>query len=1143
MKRLIIISINLMLTVLLAAGCLFSGCAREEIFDPASPVSFTVVSGNMDKVTSTKAISEEIENYIHSLNIFVVEDGLITNSIYVRSDNPSTEYTCSIDPVPTSAVIYAVANAEFAENSFNASNLREGLAKAQTEDDIIGMVAEYSASGVNLKRPQGHLLMSGRLTAPSASNRVLYLHHIDASIVFEVAISREAAEKGADFQMTDYQVFNIPKKSYLFDRMSINPEYVPTLPLVYGEEYRDCPWDAVGRNAADDYWSTGKMGDFSVGYDIYTSSLDVEVRRRVSQFDFYMLENRKLALASTGNGYPADYGKREDRVSDDDRTFAYADKYSTYVLIRGTFRYPDFDYDLSSEVAEGGVMTVPDKVSRVANVEYTVHLGDFDSVNNPEDAYAGSNNFFTDRSTRYTYKVSVLNARDIAVEAIKNVEKSPGAEGSVLDSHHAAFGDVDAHFASMVIAVELPRLSDGSLDMSYFTDPLKCLVSDCPYGEDYSWIQFAPMNKDEVARQKDGQPEALTYEFCKNDSRMVSMVMLPDWFINNCNPSNEGMINWIGLTPNTNTGNNKVWFTVFVDENYPQAGHRNEDIYKCSNHGNWGSVLFWPGYGPEETPSCAAMQGRSGLDPQNMDWRNYINVRNREFRLFNDNFISNDSASDYSLSRIYVTQKSIQTYYDIASMAEDSKALGVEHVDEPGKMLHHSRELEANDGSYPVAYPVGVGLDDEDGLTASRCWFKGLSSLWNWSCDGTENINSVQRDNGASINSRWDHWLDLTRPTIASQFIEPANSADAWHELLFLQRNRDVNANGIIDLDEIRWYNPSYFQLEDISMNANALVTPLYDRSLPATVGPGVSVEDPLDRTRDRHIMWYITSSLAQIWVDEVTSGGLYISDNISRTVPNMNDQENYMRCVRNIGSNAFDSCPPDPRMASDTKAPAIYSRNELSIVPVNISQAVLREPIYRGELVPMQQFDKFNSMSRTGFTVADMSIDEYYPAPTMEQLDLGQSPCKDYWEGSEDDPRTGKGCWRTPNSMELTVMMMTKVLVRNQGWSKKAGYEYPMREDSGKYTLSLMSCTKYSWAYAIDDTGLHYSLTPTCDKDGNPVDGSGYTTWHAAHQHHFLTFMYDGIRLSDSNYWLGVTTAYWQDNPVSHRLRCVRDN
>lgn len=1125
---------------------ILNSCIREDI--PATESDFTldIVSRKMSKVTSTRAIDEQIENFIYSLYIYVSDGGKIKSIKHVSIDNPAVEYTCKLEPMSSSCVIYAVANAEFAENTFNADELADKLEKITTAEELHSIVAEYASGKISLARPQGHLLMSGTLVNPSPTNKTLLLHHIDASVKFEVSIGKAAAENGASFEMTEYQVFNLPRKSFLYDRKGENAECTPPSSLVYGDNVTSCPWDAVSRTAAEDYYSSDILKNFSTGYDIYKTSSGQEIRRRISEFDFYMLENRKLALAPTGNAYPDNYGKRDDRISDTDRTFKYADEFSTYVVIKGIFKDPKMGYDLKDELSQAGGSYIPDEVARYSQVEYTVHLGNFDSVNN-KDSNVGTDNFFTERNTRYTYRVTVLNTKDIAVEAIKEEEKAPSAEGDVLDSYHAAYGEFDAHFGSMVIGVELPRNADGSLDMTYFNDPERCLISNCPYGEDYSWIQFAPMHGGDIneGNKRGDTYNALSYEYCRSQSRLVSMAMLPDWILNNCDQydsqGNERDISWLGLTNKTNTGNNKVWFTIFVDENYPQAGQRNGTVYRCKNHGGtWGQCLFWEGYCPEETPSCTAMQGRTGRDPENPDWRSYINVPNREFRLFNDKYTSDDKASKYSLSRVYVTQRSIQSYYDIAALAADDRALGVEHVDEPGKMKQRSRETDQNDGTYPVAYPVGTNTDASDGLTASRCWVKGLTSVWNWSMDGTETYNSVQRDNSAAENSRWDHWFDLGLPTTASQYKEPANKNDAWHELLFLQRNRDLNANGVIDLDEIRWYNPAFYQLEAISMNGNALVTPLYDRSLPSTVGETGYEADGWG-TRDYHIMWYITSTLTQIWVDEVTSGGNYWSSNMNPASLSLNS-ENYMRCVRNVGANAFLTCPANPREGTDTKVPDVYGRNGLSITPVKLNPRVLRDPIYKGELVPMTQFDHFNTMASTGFTVSDVTVSEYYDAPTMEALDRGQSPCKEYWEGSENDPRTGKGCWRVPNSMELTTMMLAGVLHYQEYYSVKGGYEKPLEWADPRY-VCLMSCTKYSWAYATDDSGLHFWLTPNADNKDNNTTGNGYMTWHAKWDHHYLTHIDSHIRLSTSNYWTGLTTYSYGGHPILSRVRCVRDN
>ena len=67
-----------------------------------------------------------------------------------------------------------------------------------------------------------------------------------------------------------------------------------------------------------------------------------------------------------------------------------------------------------------------------------------------------------------------------------------------------------------------------------------------------------------------------------------------------------------------------------------------------------------------------------------------------------------------------------------------------------------------------------------------------------------------------------------------------------------LYRNRDLNRNGIIDLDEVRWYVPSAIQLIDLALG---------DKGLPESVR--LYQED--DHSGIRQHRWYVSSSPGNI--------------------------------------------------------------------------------------------------------------------------------------------------------------------------------------------------------------------------------------------------------------------------------------
>lgn len=116
-----------------------------------------------------------------------------------------------------------------------------------------------------------------------------------------------------------------------------------------------------------------------------------------------------------------------------------APQYSTFVVISGT-------YEGGSD--ESGIDNV------IANVEYTVHLGDF-SVNNGSNF----NDFTVKRNVSYTYKMSVLGVDNIIVEATTSEEKQSGAEGTVYDQTSTEYSyNLDAHYEQVFLEYNLSNI-------------------------------------------------------------------------------------------------------------------------------------------------------------------------------------------------------------------------------------------------------------------------------------------------------------------------------------------------------------------------------------------------------------------------------------------------------------------------------------------------------------------------------------------------------------------------------------------------------------------------------------------------------------------------------------------------------------
>ncbi|ADV42739.1 DUF4906 domain-containing protein [Bacteroides helcogenes] len=990
------------LCMFFATLCLAS-CQREllDSLDGGSMTQISIRVPNMTEITSTRSLSATQENSIYSLYFFIVEgDGTISSKKYVKLPSAQTSYSGTLDnSVMTSQSVYVVANAEFSENTFNASDLKNQMDDVTTLTQLKDIYASYADGEENYSRPQGHLLMSGYLKNPSNTNNTVILNHVDAKVIFSITLA-DNTPTGAEFTPTSYQIFNLPKKSYLINReqnATIADNLINTL-----EPYAT-PWDAVSCTDGNDYFN-------SVEDEYFNKSWDSN-KKLTSTFEFYILENRKTALKTTGITYPDNYAQR-DKKADGNGAFEYAHPYSTYVVIKGIYKLSNFE--LEQALKDGTNTAHNGMVSRYANVEYIVHLGDFGNSATP----GNTDNFFTERNCSYTYNVTVKNAKNIAVEAVKNEESQPSAEGVVKDTY-LAFGDMDAHFGNMLINIEIPQEED------FYTSPSKCMLASTPYTDgapDYSWIQFAV---NPVATPTTMQ----TYAEAKG--KMIAGAKLVDFiYMLKNNPTERAKYETGG----------KIYFTAFIDENYPQD--RLRDAYY--------NDFFMAGYGPTDKSVCTGMQYNGqpvdSSDP-NISWKKYIDMSNRELRLFNLPYDSNDGNSHYSISQVMITQKSIQTYYDVN---KTTSALGVEHLDETGILARGT---------------TGQG-----------------SSTDGW----TNTYNDLNGTTHHAVASQWNSFLNQT--TLNSNVKQLTISTAAGHYAA-LQRNRDLNANGTIEQNEIRWYRPAKSQLISMSLSGQALRSPIYRGDMTPTSNDPGSNPSSADYRNGKKIHHSSSTNNIMTWTEEIASSG-------------GNSEATYNPCVRTLGSE-YNTVP---------QTYYTFDKSSRTVVFDYYKTSVLRTPIANGELIPMTEWDTSDRLPLYGLKVAQANATGDV---TMKGLDNSTSPCSTYSETGTSYDAAGK--WRVPNLLELAIIEM----IIGDGLNQTASTNTP-----------IMCCTKFSWAYTDMTTGLVYS---------NPTDVPN-KSFYAGNDHHFLYYNSSNIGLSHSNYESNTIDSDNGQNHYSLRVRCVRD-
>lgn len=886
----------------------------------------------------------------------------------------------------------------------------------------------------------------GKAYVNNVANEVaVKMYRAMANITFNIEVN--SAEANATFTPTSYRVYNIPTKSYLIN--DNDPSYKLTT------EIKDISYI----HTASKNIGTAQGGNYT--------------------FDFYMPENIQNEGTNISEYADRDIWEGNTGATAENKTWTNAPQNSTFVVISGTYE------------GKATVDGQPDQAV-TANVEYTIHLGDFGESTEQNRSYA---DFSVKRNYSYTYNVQVLGVDNIIVEAISDGpdenEKQSGAEGSVYDRENTLFSyNLDAHYEQVYLEYNLSDiakslgngLTDADLDYAIANQLILIIQSpmmsythdetpDAPYTTRNNRGTLSPFKiyadavrgksgqdaDDAAATAKsnvlDGAGEGATptkgfdYKwiefFPQKDENTISKYPgISKWAMENL----EGMTNGQFYAGATGSDDMLDVYDVIVE-----MGKAIKQIYKgetpssskitISSLSNGNYVARFTAFVNEYYYLRHPLTGAKATS-----WSRMTNKIPREMIIAMSTETSSDGNSSYSKIHSYITQLPMQTFYN--DELSSINAFGIETYNETP--------------FYDFGSTMSNGLDDADGRENQKKLI-GFSNNGNlsWGYYLNTNQNGWVKSIGTSHDT---HKLD-------GKYGGEAYKIKASYSAC-LSRNRDLNGNGTIDENEIRWYLASLNEYIRMGIGATAIssAAQLY-------IGDKTVMNKNLYPTDYNYISLgslFYTSSISDkrvYWAVEKGSYGSVNKDSGKGPFP--------IRCIRNLPASG-EGLLTDISSISGFKSDASFEKHDASgNTPIVLEfKGRLVPSLYReraqGSLDKHNEDDDANKFYE-GIFVADNFIRTGNPwqGYTYTTYALGNIIGYDgtvYWNGgsySNDGTMTnpcasytqdGYTNWRVPNLVELSAMNAAGLLSKPDGYGNDVACCTQFTNQSVRYGFAFSS-------------------------------------------------------------------------------------
>lgn len=709
----------------------------------------------------------------------------------------------------------------------------------------------------------------------------------------------------------------------------------------------------------------------------------------VSTFFFYIPENVQPQKTDV-----ADYHQRDkwDGYGDDGKKkWLNAPQNSSYIVMTG--RYIETD-------GSGAIV-------RQGSVSYTIHLGDFSTTDKLGD-------FSVRRNYRYTYTVEVQGVDKIVTEAEAeendpDPEKQPGAEGDIIGYENAAqVFDLDCHYEQVYVEYDLtaianslgnnvgneqignafilkastPYAPNAEFVRPYFQDPTGAEESTTAANMDYKWIYF-------LSQTVQGSLSAYPGDQCKDQLADSPFYGKQKYLINPYQLCvSLGQLTRMIVDKETDT------------EIKEKAKDLHINLQTNNDHYVARFTAFIDEYYYQKNPLTDVFVG----------WDSYTRQDDRSMLIASNIEISPDGNSTYATTRTAFIQRAIQTYYN-ESAAGTTNAMGVETYCE-NKAMGGLGNFNASGGKSSTD-----GRENMKGLI-------NYTSLLTWS-------TYIQTAKNGYFYSNTPQYMDHK----IADILTSSYSSSPYYACL--SRNRDLNGNGKIDDNEIRWYLPASDQYLRINIGSDAMsdASRLFLGNRARLTDYPAGTNDELYEAGSIYYTSTYNSGLTNepgikqvLWAAEVGALGNNGAGH----------SKGLVRCIRNLPSTKIvtdnsDEIVVDDRAMGDVS----YTLREKNGMFIFDFGNLLDERIYREEQEdpyphhyeePSEKLMEDANRLPKGIVVAPYNVGNVggklstsYSADDRDRIiSGGLNPCANF-SVSGDEANYGK--WRVPNLREMMVI------------------------------------------------------------------------------------------------------------------------